>query len=51
MHELAEMKIKESEKLRKAFGIKEGYEEGSHWREKEERERLRREEPAKRGER
>jgi len=41
VHELAEMKIKESEKLRRALGIREGYEEGSHWREKDERDKKR----------
>lgn len=37
VHELAEKKIEESERLRKALGIREDYEEGAHWREKEER--------------
>ena len=37
VHELAEKKIEESERLRKALGIREDYEEGGHWREKEER--------------
>ena len=37
MHELAEAKIEESEKLRKALGIREDYEEGSHWKKQEER--------------
>ena len=37
VHELAAAKIEESEKLRKALGISEGYEEGSHWRRQEER--------------
>ncbi|KAI9802024.1 MAG: RNA-splicing factor [Sarcosagium campestre] len=37
VHELAEAKIKESEKLRKALGINKDYEEGSHWRKQEER--------------
>ncbi|KAL9609434.1 MAG: hypothetical protein Q9167_005789, partial [Letrouitia subvulpina] len=37
VHELAAAKIEESEKLRKALGIREDYEEGSHWRRQEER--------------
>jgi hypothetical protein len=37
VHELAKAKIEESEKLRKALGIREDYEEGSHWRKQEER--------------
>lgn len=37
VHELAQAKIAESEKLRKALGIREDYEEGSHWRRQEER--------------
>ena len=37
VHELAKAKIEESERLRKALGIKETYEEGSHWRRHEER--------------
>ena len=37
VHELAAAKIEESEKLRKALGIKEDYEEGSHWKRQEER--------------
>ena len=37
VHELAEAKIQESEKLRKALGIGEDYEEGSHWKKQEER--------------
>ncbi len=37
VHELAEAKIVESEKLRKALGIREDYEEGSHWRKQQER--------------
>ena len=37
MHELARAKIEESEKLRKALGIREDYEEGSHWKKQEER--------------
>lgn len=37
VHELAAAKIEESEKLRKALGIREDYEEGSHWKRQEER--------------
>ena len=37
VHELAAAKIVESEKLRKALGIREDYEEGSHWKLQEER--------------
>ena len=37
MHELAEAKIEESEKLRKALGISKDYEEGSHWKKQEDR--------------
>jgi hypothetical protein len=37
VHELARAKIEETEKLRKAFGIRKDYEEGSHWRWQEER--------------
>jgi hypothetical protein len=37
VHELAEAKIKESERLRKALNISKDYEEGSHWRKQEER--------------
>lgn len=37
VHELAAAKIEESEKLRRALGIREDYEEGSHWRRGEER--------------
>lgn len=37
MHDLAKAKIEESERLRKALGISEDYEEGSHWRKQEER--------------
>jgi hypothetical protein len=39
VHELAKAKMEESEKLRKALGISEDYEEGSHWRKQEERAR------------
>ena len=37
VHEQAEAKILESEKLRRALGISKDYEEGGHWRKKEER--------------
>lgn len=37
VHELAKAKIEESEKLRRALGIREDYEEGSHWRRQEEK--------------
>jgi len=37
VHDLAKTKIEESERLRKALGISEDYEEGSHWRKQEER--------------
>ncbi|KAI9677668.1 MAG: RNA-splicing factor [Caeruleum heppii] len=37
VHELAKAKIEESEKLRRALGIKADYEEGGHWRKQEER--------------
>ena len=37
VHELAQAKIEESEKLRKALGISASYEEGSHWKKQEER--------------
>lgn len=37
VHELAQAKIEESEKLRRALGISKDYEEGSHWRRQEEK--------------
>ena len=37
VHEQAAAKIEESEKLRRALGIRSDYEEGSHWRRGEER--------------
>lgn len=37
VHELADAKIKESEKLRRALGISKNYEEGGHWKRQEER--------------
>ena len=41
VHELAEAKIVESERLRKALGISEGYVEGQHWERSKEREQER----------
>ncbi|KAJ6783660.1 hypothetical protein PWT90_06730 [Aphanocladium album] len=48
VHAMADAKIKESERLRKALKISSNYEEGSHWRKQEERLRdsLRQEEEA-----
>lgn len=37
VHELAEVKIQESERLRKALNISKDYEEGGHWRKQEDR--------------
>jgi hypothetical protein len=37
VHEMADAKIKESERLRKALKISSDYEEGSHWKRQEER--------------
>lgn len=37
VHELADAKIKESERLRNALKISKDYEEGSHWKRQEER--------------
>ncbi|KAI1326085.1 cwf21-domain-containing protein [Xylariaceae sp. FL0255] len=37
VHELADAKIKESERLRNALKISKDYEEGGHWRRQEER--------------
>lgn len=37
VHELADQKIKESERLRQALKIGKNYEEGGHWKRKEER--------------
>lgn len=37
VHELAEAKIRESDRFRNALGISKNYEEGSHWRKQEER--------------
>ncbi|KAK5730227.1 RNA-splicing factor [Elasticomyces elasticus] len=47
VHELARAKIEESERLRKALGIREDYEEGGHWREREERKTEREQEGGK----
>lgn len=37
VHEMADAKIKESERLRRALKIRNDYEEGSHWKKQEER--------------
>lgn len=37
VHELADAKMKESERLRQALKISKDYQEGSHWRRQEER--------------
>lgn len=37
VHDLAKAKIEETERLRRALGIREDYEEGGHWRKQEER--------------
>lgn len=37
VHEMADAKIKESERLRNALKISKDYEEGSHWRRQEDR--------------
>jgi hypothetical protein len=37
VHELAEAKIKQDDKFRRALGISRNYEEGGHWRKQEER--------------
>ena len=37
VHEMAKAKIEESERLRRALGIREDYEEGGHWKREEER--------------
>ncbi|KAF1990100.1 hypothetical protein K402DRAFT_371074 [Aulographum hederae CBS 113979] len=42
-HDLAKAKIEETERLRRALGIREDYEEGSHWRRQEEKVREREE--------
>ncbi|KAF2962804.1 hypothetical protein GQX73_g10763 [Xylaria multiplex] len=52
VHELADAKIKESERLRNALKISKDYQEGGHWKRQEERLRkaLDRESTEKRGE-
>ncbi|GAB7365415.1 hypothetical protein MBLNU230_g6493t1 [Neophaeotheca triangularis] len=49
-HELARRKIEESERFRKALGVREDYEEGGYWKRKEEvqEERRRRDEEGER---
>lgn len=37
VHDLAEAKIEESERLRRALGIRADYQEGGHWKEQEDR--------------
>jgi hypothetical protein len=37
VHEMAQQKIEETDKFRRALGISKDYEEGSHWRKQEER--------------
>ncbi|KAF1810979.1 hypothetical protein P152DRAFT_508308 [Eremomyces bilateralis CBS 781.70] len=37
VHDLAKAKIEETEKMRRALGIREDYEEGSHWEKSEQR--------------
>jgi hypothetical protein len=37
VHELAEAKIKESDRFRSALGISKNYEEGGHWKKQAER--------------
>lgn len=37
VHDLADAKIKESERLRRALKISKNYEEGGHWKKQEER--------------
>lgn len=39
VHELADAKIKESERLRSALKISKDYQEGGHWKRQEERQR------------
>jgi hypothetical protein len=40
VHELAEAKIKESDRFRNALGISKNYEEGSHWKKQAEKQKL-----------
>jgi hypothetical protein len=37
VHEMAEAKIKETDRFRSALGISKNYEEGGHWKKQEER--------------
>lgn len=37
VHDLAKAKIEETEKMRRALGIREDYEEGGHWKKQDER--------------
>lgn len=37
VHELAEAKIKQDDRFKRALGISKNYEEGSHWKKQEER--------------
>lgn len=37
VHDMAKVKIEESERMRRALGIREDYEEGGHWKRQEER--------------
>lgn len=39
VHELAEAKIKQDDRFRSALGINRNYEEGSHWKKQEERQK------------
>lgn len=39
VHELAEAKIKQDDRFRSALGISKNYEEGSHWKKREEKEK------------
>ena len=39
VHDLAEAKIKETDRFRNALGISKNYEEGSHWKRQEERQK------------
>jgi hypothetical protein len=40
VHELAEAKIKQDNRFRSALGISKDYEEGSHWKKAEEKQKL-----------
>lgn len=44
VHELAEAKIKQDDRFRSALGISRNYEEGSHWKKQEERQKKAQEE-------